>query len=588
MKRLLSSLVCTLTFILVTKALAVPLSLSPAAISRSYTGALTLQISGLTNGERVVIERYLDMNGNGTIEAGEPLVDSFSLADGEVSTIGGVTNLNVPYDRNPAAGAITTTLSFALPIEAVIGNQIFRLISPYGNFAPQTNILTVTNANLAQTVSGTISAGASPVPYAMAVALSMPNNNFVAGVFADASGHYSIKLDPGTYFIMPALPNYYTDQSLAALVTLTNGGSISADLFLTNGSAAYTISGQVADATNGLPLGGVFMQFESGNLFGVGFTDSNGNYSAPLNSSVWRLKLEGSRLSRRAYVVSQNKVQVDASAGSVANVNFLLPKANALFYGRFTDSSSVPFANIDLYGQDDSGHFKSDGYSDANGNYAVGVLAGPGTGQWNSEPGTGENPQLQNYLIGGGLGTTPISPGQAIHQDFTAIHATAQISGHISDNSGGAVSDVGISGNALIGGTWYSVFSTTDNSGNYVLPATTGTWSLNVNCCGNQGLDSYGLYDPQMHTVSIPPNNATLNITVYPTGTPFLSQPVRISPSQFVFGLNGSPGVNYTIQASTDLSHWSDLFSLNLTSNWMSVQDNQATNNVKFYRVKKN
>src|SRR5204863_1281611 len=132
----------------------------------------------------------------------------------------------------------------------------------------------------------------SPVPNAMAVVLSMPNNNFVTAVFADASGHYSLSLDPGTYMLMPVLPNYYTDQSLAALVTLTNGGSAVANLFLTNGSTANTISGQISDATNGTPLGGVFVQFEADNLFAVGFTDANGNYSAALAPPSWKVKLE--------------------------------------------------------------------------------------------------------------------------------------------------------------------------------------------------------------------------------------------------------------------------------------------------------
>src|SRR5256885_3198927 len=130
-------------------------------------------------------------------------------------------------------------------IDLVIAKQIFRLASPYGNFAPQTNILTITNADFGQSVSGTITAAGAPVPHAMAVVLSMPHNNFVAGVFADGSGNYSLKLKPGSYAIMPVLPTYYTDQSLAAMVTLAAGGSATANLLLTNGAAAYTVSGHI-------------------------------------------------------------------------------------------------------------------------------------------------------------------------------------------------------------------------------------------------------------------------------------------------------------------------------------------------------
>ena len=280
---------------------------------------------------------------------------------------------------------------------------------------------------------------------------------------------------------------------------------------------------------------------------------------------------------------------MDLSEGNVSNINFALPKANALFYGRFTDNAGVPFANIDFYAQDNSQQWKADGFSDANGNYAVAVLGDSSTNvQWNSSPGSGENPSLQNYIVSGGFGQTNIFPGQALRQDFTAIRATTQVSGTIKDNSGSPVGPVGVSGWAMIGGTSYYVYSESDNSGNYNLPVAPATWSINVNCCGDHGLDSFGLSDPVMHSLTVPPNNPIFNITVYPVGTPFLGQVSRFSDTQAGFSLSGSQGANYTIQASTDLSHWSDLFSLNLTSNWVFVQDNSATNSKKFYRARKN
>src|SRR2546426_329092 len=93
------------------------LSITPSSTSNTYGGVLTLQIGGLTNGEQVVIERYLDLNTNGVEDAGEVLLDTFRIADGGVNTIGGVTNVNVPYDSNPASGAITTTLNLAPSLE---------------------------------------------------------------------------------------------------------------------------------------------------------------------------------------------------------------------------------------------------------------------------------------------------------------------------------------------------------------------------------------------------------------------------------------------------------------------------------------
>jgi hypothetical protein len=565
------------------------LGVTPSAVSNTYSGVLTLQITGLTNGEQVIIQRYLDANANGAVDGGESLVDAFRITDGGVSIIGGVTNLNVPYDSNPAGGAITTTLSLALPFDAVIGQHLFRLVSPFGNFSPQTSLFIITNAALGQSISGTVFNGASPVPNAVVVAFTQPNDTFVGAAMCDGTGHYLLKVKPGTYSLLPVFPNYYTDESLRALVTLTNGGSVTANLFLTNGSVANTLSGQITDATNGSTLGGVFLPLESGNLFAIAFTDSSGNYSAALTPSFWRVRPDSDGLARRGYVTPQDRLQADLTAGSVANVNFAFPKANALFYGRIADSLGAPLGKIELFGENDGDRLKASGFSDTNGNYVVAVLGS--TNEWYSSPNNGDNPALFNYIISSGLGRVTISAGQAVRQDFVAIRASAQIAGRLADDLGNPVIGVSINAQADIGGTSYNTSAMTDNSGNYLLPVASGTWSLFVNCCGNEGLESYGLYDPiNQHIVSIPPTNAVVNITVYPTGTPFLSEPRRLSPTDIGFNLSGSLGANYTIQASTNLSlsNWFNLFSLNLTSSVMFLQDNQATNQQRFYRAQKN
>ncbi len=564
------------------------LTVTPSSISNTYSGVITLQINGLTNGEPVTIQRYLDANGNGFVNAGELLIDTFDLADGGVSVIGGVTNLNVPFDSNPTGGAISTTIRQVAGLDVLVGQQLFRLVSPSGNFAPVTNLLVITNAALAQSVSGTVFSGGAPVPNAVVVVIAQPNNIFVGGTVADNAGHYLFKLEPGTYALFPVLANYYTDQSIAAQVTLTNGGSATANLFLTNGSVANTLSGQVADATNGNSLGGVFLQLESQSLFAIAFTDASGQYSAPLSPAFWRIRPEADDLTRRAYVGPQNRLQVDLTTGSATGVNFALPKANALFYGRITDSLGVPFINIKFFGEDGA-QLKASGYSDGNGNYAMAVLGG--TNQWSCSPATSDNPALFNYLVSSGLGSVPFSPGQAVRQDLTAIRATAHIAGHLQDNLGNALVNVSLNAYENSGPISYNTSAITDGSGNFLLPVANGTWNVHVNCCGNEGLDRYGLFDPApMHLVSIPPTNAVLNITAYPVGTPFLSDFARTSPSRFGFNLNGSVGASYTIQASTNLSvsNWFNLFSLSLTSSPMYLQDNQATNRQRFYRAQKN
>ena len=134
------------------------LTVSPSSTSNTYTGVVTLNITGLTNGEKVSIEKWLDLNTNGSIDAGDLLVDAFKITDNDLTNnlIGGVMDISVPWDTNSTNGAITTTLNFAgnMAIENMTAHFIYRLVSPTGRFAPVTALFTVTNATQAQSVSG--------------------------------------------------------------------------------------------------------------------------------------------------------------------------------------------------------------------------------------------------------------------------------------------------------------------------------------------------------------------------------------------------------------------------------------------------
>src|SRR3989442_1550969 len=74
----------------------VGLVVSPSTISNTYSGSINLQITGLTNGESALIERFLDVNTNSVIDAEDPLVQSFPATDGQVTSFGGVRDVNVP------------------------------------------------------------------------------------------------------------------------------------------------------------------------------------------------------------------------------------------------------------------------------------------------------------------------------------------------------------------------------------------------------------------------------------------------------------------------------------------------------------
>jgi len=569
-----------------TPAAAVSLVVSPGSVSNTYPGLITLNISGLTNGETVLVQKYLDLNANAAADPGEPLADSFRVTDGGAFAIGGVTNINVPFDSNPATGAITTTLSISPPrsLANMVGQYVFIVSSPVQRFSPVSATLSITNAATAQALDGMIYNGSTPVPYAVVAVLTASTGNngggdWASGVIADNSGHYHVNLNPGSYMAFPTSPGYFTDMSQGVQATLTNGMSSTNNLFLTN--ALVTVSGTVSNASNGQPVGGLLMPIEGGNYLAITFADTNGAFVAGVAPGVWKVKVDSESVQERALVTSQNAVYADTTTGSVANANITLWKANAMFYGTITNTAGQPLANLRLSADNQNGQTEASGTTDANGNYCVAVLGG--TGDWYCSP-DNSNPMLAGYLLSSTFNTN-LSVSQAFRQDFSALPMTAHISGHVKDLAGNPVSGIGMMDNATIGGVSYMGFVDTDSSGNYSLPAATGTWNVFPNCCGNDGLNNFGLTDSGLHWVTVPPTNAVLNLTLYPYGTPFLSSPARAG-STFAFLLSGAPGTNYTILATTNLAsgNWTTFQVITLSGNYTNIQD-QITNGMRYYRV---
>jgi hypothetical protein len=575
----------------------VTVTVTPAVTSNTYSGDITLNITGLTNGEQVKVQTYLDLNGSGGVQANDPLWDVFNLSDGGAQVIGGITNVSVPYDSNTATGAITTSLSFALPLESITGQKIYRVVSnPAGAFAPVTAVLDITNASTGQSVSGTVySNGVAPLPNAVVVALTATNQNVVSGTIADGSGKYFLTLNPGAYVLLAALPGYYTDQRLAPEVTLTNGESATNNLVLTNGTVA--IAGSVYDQGNSNALGGVFLQGTSGTFFEVAFTDTNGNYSFGGTSNNWKIKISDERLSRRGYLAPEgNALVVDAGSGSVSNADIGLYKGNALFYGQLT-ISNTPVPNAAIEGNDNNQFLSGKAYTDLNGNYGIVALVNAGVlgtnDTWDCAPNasdeTGARVDTLVNDIYNQVENAPLATNESYLQNFVGLPITATISGQLVNNQGVPISGVGVGGAASINGIQFvTAFVDTDNNGNFSFGAANGQWNVQPNCCGSDGLDNFGYYAPFNYVVNIPPASQVVNIVVYPSDLPLLSQPSKVSASQFNVNLYGASGDNYTLQATTNLAtgNWSTVTIVtNLPGNPYLIQDFHATNGARFYRA---
>jgi len=524
----------------------VAVTLSPLAVSNSYTGTVTLQITGLTNGENVVVQKFLDANANGAVDTGDTLWQQFNLTDGHANTfLDGattVTNQNVPNDSDTVAGQITAMLNISRGgfEQTIAGKYLYVVTSPFGNFPPLTNTFTVTNASYAQALTGSVVANGTNVPGA-AVLLFQPNGNNLnpkGGAVTDLSGNYQISAPPGDYVLVPFRSNFVANAG-AASVTLASGVNLSSNLFLI--SADRTVSGRFIDASNsavGLP--GILLPIQTQNGFlTVAFTDTNGNFNAGITSDFWKVESSDEGVAFHNFLRAQNKVQVDATSGSVSAGNIALIKANAIFYGKILDVSNQPVGNIS-FSSSDSGNFEQGVTSAEDGNYFAGAY-GNGNTPWRIQTSQDSNPA--NYIFSSPAfnysqnGGTNLVSGQALQVNFTALIATNQITGHVQDHNNSPIANVQVVASAIINGANFQAQIDTDGSGNYSLNVANGAWSVSVSCQGgNDSLNNilgFGNYQcPSGQGITISNNNAIANFTIQPCNGIQIQSPTNLPAGQ--------------------------------------------------------
>lgn len=506
---------------------AVSLSVSPASITNDYTGVVTLTITGLTTGQQVKVKRFYDLNGNTVIDGQDMAIESGNLTDGQLPLIGGVRNANVPGDDDGTAnGQIVTKLkvpALGTIVGGATGNFVFRVEDTNGN-SLATQTFSVVQKVLPQGVRGQVKSSATglPLPYTpLAIVNTGKDGNPILAV-TDASGNYSFYVQPGNYTVVSTATGYVSDgnagfESIASNQFVTNNISLA--------TGAYTISGSITDANNGKPVGAIFLNAQdTNNLFTGGFTDTNGNYSLPVNNSQWKIDIDQGALAQKGYLAFQNKTNVTVSGASLNNVNFVLPKATALIYGTLKDSSNNPIANVQMNANDNFNLYQAVGLTSSNGSYSLGVTAG----DWNAGPGSDSL---------SALGYTPISDtnvnlstSQAIEADFVLSAANTHLRGQVKDNLGNPIANIQIvvQPYPVQGNGSQSIYPTTDSNGNFDAGVSGGAWNIALECVSaqNRGFVNISGYnftvtsgvDLNGISLTFPQSTATISGTVTDTG----------------------------------------------------------------------
>jgi hypothetical protein len=456
-------------------------SVTPSSISNTYTGPIAIQVSGLTTGATVAIEKYLDANANGIIDTNDWLMESFRMTDGQPTTIGGKTNIAVPNDLTPSNGVITTQWSLPAAFFAhhYTAPYLYRLSSPAAQFAPMTNSFTITDTTYPQWITGKVQCNGTNVPYAGIILFPPPSGDGggspVGGTVTDGSGTYTIKVLPGAYQLWAVKSGYVWDMSTAPTLNVSSNAVVTTNLTLA--PATRTISGRFVNATNtsiGLP--GIFVAgFSADNRFATTFSGTNGAFSLPVAAGQWNVSLPYEQPASLGYVGLRDYPMVDTSISNVPNLQVALPKGTALFYGTVKDDQNHPLSGLSLNVDDNNQYDMAGGPTDSNGNYAVAVVPG----DWRVEISGDSRSAYSNYSFSARVSTN-IVDGQAVCINFTASIGVT-VSGRVLGN-GTPLSGVYVQIGTIAfgqGGNWgwqqlyYS--NGTDSNGNYSLTLPPGT-----------------------------------------------------------------------------------------------------------------
>jgi hypothetical protein len=504
---------------------AASVSISPTAVLNDYVGKVSLTIAGLTVGKTVLVERFIDFNGNGVVDAGQDaLTFSFKVTDGQVPLIGGVRNTNVPGDDDGVAdGAIRVDLPFPNVDNALTSAEakfIFRVSDPQNSFTPVTAVFQVSQKVQSQGVSGQITAASGGAPLSGTfVLISPPNGSPFAATLTNANGNYSFFTPPGSFVVSVVQNGFVSDQSAGAVTVIANQF---ATRNLAMASANFTLSGKVSDSSSTAGIAGVFVTANSSvnSLFSGGLTDANGNYSFKLTAGQWQVRPDKAGPAEAGYLTSK-KATTNATASGSGTLNFALSKVTALIFGTVTDDATNPVNGLPIKVNDDSNLFNSVGMTFApNGNYSVGVVAGT----WAVTP---DN----QSLIGGGYApagsdVTLIS-GQASQVDFVLQSITAHLRGQIIDDVGAPIPNMKLvvqpvpmdpSGAG-------SLNVQTDNNGNFDAGVRGGTWEIALECSAAQIRGYIDVYGSDFNvTDGVDQNNIVLS---YPRFTATISGSVK-------------------------------------------------------------
>jgi hypothetical protein len=441
------------------------LAITPASLYRDEASEVVLTISGASAGAALFVEEAIDLDGDGVLDDGEPVVGRFSVTDGKVG------NRLVPGDADGVAdGNLSVVLNgyYINDLHHIAGEHLFSIGDGKSSAS---HSLSVSPAGLMQALHGYVrDTQGSVVAGALVQARDPWGHNFGYAVSA-ADGFYRIEVEaPGEYLPVATADGYLFDLAAAQSLTLSAGATLESDIVLAAGDAVISgrVSKSAGEAVAGLPL-----TAQSGRFLGRTLTDFAGGYSLHLIGGRYDLGADrfSAESTQGVSATVTTPLSVDVTSGdTLPGVDLGLSAIDPGCEGAVQDAAGSAVAGVPLV---------------ATAAEAVGtkhsVLSGA-DGGFVFDP-TAQTLSLNDTLAQGTgfIGDKVSSPAlSCLGTTITVSPVEAWLQGEIVDETGQPLGGVPVQAASEAGAS--VVIGSTAADGSYRLGLSVGEWLVSADC----------------------------------------------------------------------------------------------------------
>lgn len=408
---------------------------------------------------------------------------------------------------------------------------------------------------------------------------NLDGGGFDGNTISDTNGSYAMALDGGAGYLnveeltAPPASTYIWSGSYIAV---NDGQALSHNVVGHRATAHFRgqIVTDMGTAVADFPF------FANNNTGGtsLGTTDTNGMFDLPVFAGNWQLYPDSGAAQQRGLIFAPYSFQV--TDGVDQTNTLIVHRATGSVSGSVRDNTNGIVTSLTITLDNNATGTSLSAYPDYNGNYSVPVFDGTWTASLNAYDllARGYNPV--NPI------TVAIPPSNGV-ANFTLVSLGA---------AEGAPQITSASlPDAVMGQPYTQVLNITNAQEPFTWSVTTGALPNGITLDSDLGVISgtptqLGSSTFTVQVADQRGSNAVASLTLKVVGAapkpPTLTAAAAPHSITFQVQVNGLTGKNYTLEASADLVHWSDVGTTNAPANVFTMQDTGATGSTRFYRVR--